>query len=304
MMIRIADIIKTVVVAVMLTAVMTVTGEAAVASRGELALPAVPDSLRAPAERADYILLHFWDAMEWGDSATVRDGAWMEQTFVNFASLIPYASSAAALDSAFTTLFDRAQTDMEAYRLLLGLADRYLYEPESPMHDEEAYMRVLDAVIADNCLDPVLFARYTYQLDEAKRNRQGSAATDFPLTLMSGEGSTLYDVASGADETLVMFYDAECDHCIEVIEMLSASPELKSRVDSGQLKVLAVYFEGDETMLPEVRRLIPGWWVSAYTPGNPVEEQELYSIRRLPTLYLISRDGIVKKKDFNPETLL
>lgn len=41
-MIRIADIIKTVVVAVMLTAVMTVTGEAAVASRGELALPTVP----------------------------------------------------------------------------------------------------------------------------------------------------------------------------------------------------------------------------------------------------------------------
>lgn len=118
-MIRIADIIKTVVVAVMLTAVMTVTGEAAVASRGELALPTVPDSLRTPAERADYILLHFWDAMEWGDSAVVRDGAWMEQTFVNFASLIPYASSAAALDSAFTTLFDRAQTDMEAYRLLL-----------------------------------------------------------------------------------------------------------------------------------------------------------------------------------------
>ena len=239
-MIRIADIIKTVVVAVMLTAVMTVTGEATVSPRGELELPTVPDSLRAPAERADYILLHFWDAMEWGDSVVVRDGAWMEQTFVNFASLIPYASSAAPLDSAFTTLFDCAQTDMEAYRLLLGLADRYLYEPESPMHDEEAYMRVLDAVIADNCLDPVLLTRYKYQLDEAKRNRQGSAAANFPLTLMSGGGSTLYDVASSADETLVMFYDAECDHCIEVIEMLSASPELKSRVDSGQLKVLAV----------------------------------------------------------------
>lgn len=275
-----------------------------VANSGELALPEVPDSLRTPAERADYVMSHFWDAMEWGDTARVDDAKWMEQTFVNFASLIPYASSQDAIGKAFEILFDRAANYKSWYKLLLNLADRYLYEPESPMYDEQAYVTVLDAVLADSVLDPVLLTRYRYQLDETKKNRQGEPANDFALTLMSGEESTLYTMLKDADETLVMFYDPECDHCYEVIQSLVASPDVKSRIKSGAMKILAVYFEGEETMLPQVRQIIPDGWVSAYTPENVIEEQELYAIRRLPTLYLIDSKGTVKGKDINPEKLL
>lgn len=302
---KICNILKTVATAMLLSATpLLAVGADGAAGTNELALPAVPDSLRTPAERADYILLHFWDAMDWSDTTAVNDARWMEQTFVNFASLIPYASSPAALEEAFGRLFDAAKYNTDAYKLILNLADRYLYEPESPMFDEEAYITVLDAVLADNCIDETLLSRYEYQLDEAKKNRRGTLAADFPLTMLSGDSSTLRELISGADETLVMFYDAECDHCIEVIDMLGSSQALKARVESGKLRVVAVYFEGDESMLPEVRRLIPGWWVSAYTPGNPVEEQELYSIRRLPTLYLVGSDGIVKAKDVSPDRLL
>lgn len=302
---KICNILKTVATAMLLSATpLLAVGADGVAGTNELALPAVPDSLRTPAERADYILLHFWDAMDWSDTTAVNDARWMEQTFVNFASLIPYASSPAALEEAFGRLFDAAKYNTDAYKLILNLADRYLYEPESPMFDEEAYITVLDAVLADNCIDETLLSRYEYQLDEAKKNRRGTLAADFPLTMLSGGSSTLRELISEADETLVMFYDAECDHCIEVIDMLGSSQALKARVESGELRVVAVYFEGDESMLPEVRRLIPGWWVSAYTPGNPVEEQELYSIRRLPTLYLVGSDGIVKAKDVSPDRLL
>lgn len=302
---KICNILKTVATAMLLSVTpLLAVGADGAAGTNELALPAVPDSLRTPAERADYILLHFWDAMDWSDTTAVNDARWMEQTFVNFASLIPYASSPAALEEAFGRLFDAAKYNADAYKLILNLADRYLYEPESPMFDEEAYITVLDAVLADNCIDKTLLSRYEYQLDEAKKNRHGTLAADFPLTMLSGDSSTLRELISGADETLVMFYDAECDHCIEVIDMLGSSQALKTRVESGELRVVAVYFEGDESMLPEVRRLIPGWWVSAYTPGNPVEEQELYSIRRLPTLYLVGSDGIVKAKDVSPDRLL
>ncbi len=275
-----------------------------VTDAGELALPEVPDSLRTPSERADYVMSHFWDAMEWGDTARVNDEKWMEQTFVNFASLIPYASSQEAIGRAFGVLFDRAANYKSGYKLLLNLADRYLYEPESPMYDEQAYVTVLDAVLADSVLDPVLLTRYRYQLDETKKNRQGEPANDFALTLVSGEESTLYNILKGSDETLVMFYDPECDHCHEVIQSLVASPDVKSRIKSGAMKILAVYFEGEEAMLPQVRQIIPDGWVSAYTPGNVIEEQELYAIRRLPTLYLIDSKGTVKGKDINPEKLL
>lgn len=274
------------------------------APREDLALPVVPDGLRTPAERADYVMRHFWDAMEWGDTVATGDEAWMEQTFVNFASLIPYASSQSAVDDAVAALFDAAKSDMTAYKRVLNLADRYLYEPESPMFNERAYIGVLNAVIADDCLDEVLLTRYRYQLEEAMKNMPGAAAADFPLVLIDGRESTLYDLIKDVDESLVMFYDPECDHCIEVIETIAASDSVKSRVDNGKLKIVAVYFEGESEALPAVKEMIPEWWISAYTPGNTIEENELYAIRRLPTLYLVGGDGIVIGKDLNPEALL
>lgn len=289
-----------------LAAVVGGTAVSAASDGGrELALPVVPDSLREPAERADYVLMHFWDAMEWGDTTLAGDEKWMEQTFVNFASVMPYASSLFAAEEAFDNMFGRARDNQAAYRLLLNFADRYLYEPESPMYDETLYLCVLDVVLKDAFLDPVLLSRYSYQHDEAMKNRPGQPAADFPLVdVASGERSTLMAAVNGNVETLVVFYDPECDHCIDVIKSLDRSSSVRSRIESGSLKVVAVYFEGEEAMLDDVKGLVPAGWASVYTPGNPVEEDELYAIRRLPTLYLLSSDATVKAKDISLEKLL
>ena len=56
-----------------------------------LSLPDVPPSLTAPEERAAYIIAHFWDGMDFGDTLRCRDRAFMEQNFVNYLSLFPHA---------------------------------------------------------------------------------------------------------------------------------------------------------------------------------------------------------------------
>lgn len=292
---------KNVVLRYVVAAMAAVLAANVAVARDELQLPSVPDSLRTPARRADFIVEHFWDAMDWRDTLLTRDEPWMEQNFVNFASLFPHASRE-VVNGAVAGVLDGAACDATAYRMLLGIADRYLYEPESPMHDEESYIAVLEAVLADSVLDPVVATRYSYQLREALRNRLGTRAADFPMTLAgtrSGD-TTLYGLLDEADETLVIFYDPECDHCIEVISALAASASVARRIASGNLAVVAVYFEGEPSQLPALGKIVPGDWVSAYTPGNPVEENELYAVRRLPSLYLIGRDGIVSGKDIDP----
>lgn len=307
LIVRYAAVISRLIVPV--AVLVAVAGGTAVSAAGdgdrELALPVVPDSLREPAERADYVLMHFWDAMEWGDTTLAGDEKWMEQTFVNFASVMPYASSLFAVEEAFDNMFGRARDNQAAYRLLLNFADRYLYEPESPMYDETLYLCALDVVLRDAFLDPVLLSRYSYQHDEAMKNRPGQPAADFTLVdVASGERSTLRNEVNGSGETLVVFYDPECDHCIDVIKSLDRSSSVRSRIESGSLKVVAVYFEGEEAMLDDVKGLVAAGWTSVYTPGNPVEEEELYAIRRLPTLYLLSSDATVKAKDVSLEKLL
>ena len=80
------------------------------ASGQELRLPVVPDTLRAPRERAAYVVEHFWDNMCFADTALCRNKAWMEQNFVNFLSVMPHAP-AEAVDTAFAGLLRRAAVD-------------------------------------------------------------------------------------------------------------------------------------------------------------------------------------------------
>ena len=80
-------------------------GEAAAAVQGngdsgsaagaveELPLPSVPETLREPAERADFVVAHFWDGMDFTDRRRALDSAFVEQNFANFASVLPYATA-------------------------------------------------------------------------------------------------------------------------------------------------------------------------------------------------------------------
>lgn len=45
------------------------TTVSATAPAADLPVPALPDNLASPEERADFMALHFWDEMKWGDAA-------------------------------------------------------------------------------------------------------------------------------------------------------------------------------------------------------------------------------------------
>ena len=73
----------------------------------ELPLPAVPDTIRQPQERAAYVMQHFWDALDFSDTLRSCSRPFMEQQVVNFLSLLPHAAPDAAA-CAFDSLYARA----------------------------------------------------------------------------------------------------------------------------------------------------------------------------------------------------
>ena len=68
-------------------------------------LPDVPETLRDPADRADYLALHYWDCFDFADTALLSCPEITEQAFVDFLSVLPHAREAAA---AVDTLYSRA----------------------------------------------------------------------------------------------------------------------------------------------------------------------------------------------------
>ncbi len=259
----------------------------------QLPLPQIPAHITVPEQRAAYIVTHFWDSMDFADTTLSHDTAFIEQNFANFASLFPLIDTRTTLSGAAVALMKKAEANRTAYNLLAETADKYLYDPESPMLSEEAYIPFLEAITGSPFIDNALRARYTAQLEDACKNRQGTTAVDFDMITRAGKKTTLLKECAGATAVILMFYDPECDNCSRIISHMDNDGALHAALTSGRVRIIAVYPDGDEDMYATAAGKIPGKWIDAINPGGKITEQELYSLRAMPSIYLLDVKGTV-----------
>lgn len=59
----------------------------------------IPTTLSTPAERANYLAIHYWDLYDFSEETLSHSGRMSEQAFTDFISIMPYVTER---DSAFT----------------------------------------------------------------------------------------------------------------------------------------------------------------------------------------------------------
>ncbi len=263
----------------------------------ELPLPSVPSTLRTAPERAAYVLTHFWDSMDFRDMLHCRNKAFLEQNFVNFVSLFPHASQEACA-LAVKRLMKAAETDTVVYALLAEMAEKYLYEPESPMRCEECFQLFLEEMVHTPVLDEFAKVRPVYLLGIMKKNCPGMRAADFTYRLPDGKRQTLYDTPG--EWLLLLFYDPTCEHCHEVMAELKEDDCLQKLTNAGQLTILVVDAGGDRVVWERMLPVLPAIWHPAL---GEERVQELYPWRSLPALYLLDRNKNVLLKETSLQTI-
>lgn len=267
----------------------------------ELPLPLVPDSLTDPVSRADFILYHFWAGMDFSDTALCRDTAFMEQNFVNFINLYGYGSEKGCA-SATRELMRRAAGNRSATVFLTEIAEKYLYEPNSPMRNETSYIFFLREFQSSSALDEGTKSRFSHQLADALKNRPGFLAADFHFIERSGRRMSLHSLPP-APQLLLVFYDPDCETCKSVIDDLARDEHIAERVATGELVVLALDAESDRDRWEATCRSLPADWLVGFNTDNLLA-RGLYVYAATPTLYLLDKDKRVLAKDIAPEQLL
>lgn len=258
----------------------------------ELPLPAIPSTIPDPAARAAYLLAHFWDALDFTDTALSLDTAFMEQNFANFVSLFPHSDSL-GISGGMRRLVDRAARSREASILMMEIAEKYLADPNSPLRDEDAYISYAEAALRGSRLTPVETARMSYLLEGARINRPGSPAADFGYLRPDGTRGQLRDFVATHGSTLLLFYDPDCENCKAVIAALrSDSPLAAGRA------VIAVYPDGDRDLWLQKITEMPAGWETGLDDGT-IEERGLYRLPALPSVYLIDPTGRIEAKDIS-----
>lgn len=258
------------------------------------ALPVIPAMLNTPESRADYLVRHYWENVDFADTTYLDHREVMEQAWVDYIDIMKIVPEETAI-SAIKQMYQDAGKNKRVFFFFTDLAEKYLYDPNSPMRNEELYIPVLDAMLESTVLDDTEKILPKGRRELAEQNRPGRQAEDFTYTLVSGKSGTLYGVK--ADYTLLFINNPGCHACEEGIKELKQAPAINKEFEAGNLKILSVYPDEDKEEWERHLSDFPKEWINGYDKKLMIKEKNLYDLKAIPTLYLLDKNKKVLLKD-------
>ena len=254
----------------------------------------VPTMITDPEQRAEYLAKHYWDKFDFRDTNFIHHSKEVEQAIVNYVDVLSRISPEVA-STTIKDMMKKAEADSSMFVLIGNLYEKYLYEPNSPLRNEDLYIPVLEATLASPVLDDINKIRPEHLLNLAKKNRVGMPAANFTYTLENGQKGTLYGVKS--EYVLLYFFNPDCSACKDITAQLSQSPILAELMRTKELKILAVYPDEDLTAFKTHLPDMPQEWIISYDKTVTLKQDEVYDLKAIPTLYLLDKNKKVLLKD-------
>ncbi|MDR1258277.1 MAG: DUF5106 domain-containing protein [Tannerellaceae bacterium] len=252
----------------------------------------IPSILVEPDERAEYLVKHYWDNFNFSDTSYIHFPDITEQAFVDYLDIMPYTATS-VVSWSVRNMLEKAEIEKKVFLYFTELYEKYLYDPNSPLRNEEFFIPVLETMLASPVVEEKV--RPAYLLELAKRNRTGDKAANFTYTLADGREATLHSVVS--HYTLLFFYNPDCHNCKEVSEQLKASLSVQYLIKENKLKILAVYPDEDLKAWKDYIPYVPEEWINAYDATARLKDEEVYDLKAIPTIYLLDKEKAVLLKD-------
>lgn len=257
-------------------------------------MPAIPQMMTAPEQRADFLAKHYWDNVNFADTNYIHHPDITEQAWADYCDLLNHVPLSTAQEAIKKTIA-RTETEKKVFDYITGLADKYLYDPNSPLRNEEFYIPVLEAMISSSVLTETEKIRPQARIEMAYKNRVDTKAIDFTYTLESGAQSTLYKIKS--QYTVLFINNPGCHACTENIEALKDSPIINELIQKKQLVVIALYPDEELDEWRRHRDEFPQEWINGYDKSLTIKTQNLYDLKAVPILYLLDANKKVLLKD-------
>ena len=284
-------------------------------ARREFPAVEVPSMYTDRQERAAFAAGHFWDRFTDTtnvyacDSATVN-GVPMEAVesqmglFASLLGELPADAGARSVGRLYDRVdaFERKYPDSNVFEELGRLTRHYLYDPNSPVRNEDLYFYFVDRLGKSDLIDNGYRMGYEWDARMCSLNRVGTPAADFSFTDTRGRVRTLYGIK--AEHTVLIFGNPGCKACQEIMADMESTPEISALIDSGRLQVVDIYIDQDlddwKDHIPEY----PAKWINGYDHNYTIRTDLIYNVRGIPSIYLLDAEKTVLLKDATPERVL
>lgn len=267
-----------------------------------------PAMMEDPQDRAEYMAQNMWNSLTDPSRTYPCDSLLVsgvrrtdvEQKFANWTQVLGMSSRPVA-EKSVSRLYDRAlacekkDTSSNVFETFASLMDKYLFDPNSPLRDEDLYGAYASRLAAYEGYTEVQKEKYARDARLCALNKVGTKAADFRFADRRGKIRTLYGVE--APYTLLFFSNPGCEACMSIINVLKEDPQISGMISSGRLKVLNIYIDEDLDAWRSYMPVYPDEWYNGFDPDFVIRNETLYNVRAIPSLYLLDSDKTVLLKD-------
>lgn len=259
-------------------------------------LPIIPDSIKSFDNRLDYMVEHYWDFADMKKVFSSRSK--MAEAFDTYINFMPHATATKA--KASVSKFLKSIKKPEDLLFIAELAEGKLYADTAMLPSDELYVIFAQAVADNRGVDRNAKMRFEHQARTLSRTQRGMKAPEFEFTTPEGLKRT-FQPDTTARVTVLFFNDPDCTDCRLARVRLDADLHTQKLVETGVVDIVSITpTEGTDPLWLNATASYPSSW----TVGAAPEIDEIYDIRRSPTLYLIDHKGLIQLKTDNAEAVL
>ena len=259
----------------------------------------------------EYAALHYWDEFIKGSDGRRTDSlsvagvsmADMEKAAGTFASLVRIVPPKVATDALVrleSSLDEKRDTAL--FKGVASIIEKYLYDPQSPVRNEDAFGAFAKAASESTLLTEPEREAYARRASLAALAPVGSVAPDFEFIDVKGRRRTLHGVR--AEWTVLIFGNPDCEACRTIVGVIEEDEALSGSVKDGTISIIDIYVDEDIESWMAASGTFPKDWIVGYDPLQVIRSDSLYHLRAIPSIYLLDRDKTIILKDTPEEVLI
>ena len=243
-----------------------------------------------PAKR----LLKYWDGFNFKEKIQAGNPDAVEQKLVDFMGLFPTVPDT-VMQIAVHDMLKKASVEPQNFAFFLDKYNHYLYDPNSPMRNDEYYEQVLSYLAVDETLPQEERTKHALLLELVRKNQVGTLATDFEFLAKNGKYRRMHEGTK--PYKMLVFYDPTCAQCEAIMKDLGYTPAVHNCIENGFLEIVSVSLHPDKARWTSYQKRIPDNWVNGWDEKGRVINDGLYNIRAYPTIFLLDESNVVLLKD-------
>lgn len=192
-------------------------------------------------------------------------------------------------------IFNWVEKNWKMFYFFEELVDKYLYDFNLFMCNEEFYILVLEVLIVFFVLDEMVKICLQVWLELVQKNWLGIKVFNFIYILDLGVKGMFYQFF--VEYILLFINNLGCYVCVEMIEGLKVFLVINGFIVVKKLKVLFIYLDEE---LDEWKKYCNDFvkeWINGYDKELVIKNKNLYDLRVIFIFYLLDKNKIVLLKD-------